>query len=80
MIFMDVTGKNVCEKMCSPFVPWYSLESMAYGKSAVVYGGLKAVFLLTKTRAGKVHGCACRTLPMGWAAFCLLISVWHKRL
>jgi hypothetical protein len=80
MIFMDVTGENMCDIMCSPFVCWYSLESMTYGKSAVVYGWLEAVFLLTKTRAGKVHSGACRTLPMGWAAFCLLISVWHKRL
>jgi hypothetical protein len=66
MIFMGVTGENMCDIMCSPFVSWCSLESMTYGKSAVVYSWLEAVFLLTKTRAGKVHSGAGRTLPMGW--------------
>jgi hypothetical protein len=53
MIFMDVTGENVCENICSPFVSWYSLESMTYGKSAVVYGWLKAVFPLDKNESWK---------------------------
>jgi hypothetical protein len=60
MIFMDVTGENMCDIMCSPFVCCYSLESMTYEKSTVFHGGLEAVFLLTETRAGKVHSCVKR--------------------
>jgi hypothetical protein len=53
MIFMDVTGENVCENMCSPFVCYRSIESMTYEKSAVVYGWLEAVFPLDKNESRK---------------------------